>query len=115
MKSTLSIAYPLLQMESICRSCRGNPAVTRGQPRCGICRKSAADYKKAGLENEVKEWHYLRVLWRKCQINNQVTTGIKRIDYLITVLFGPPHANGWRDYSKTQTVIDCSPFPGARR
>jgi len=53
---------------------------------------------------EIVEMQYLRETWEKCRIFKQLSTGIKRLDAIITILFGNPHNSGWRDYSKAVGV-----------
>lgn len=102
----LSTAYPLMQMDRICRLCRGNATKNRGQYRCGLCKMALADYKKAGMEAEVAEWDYLHTTWLKARSFQQVTTGIAKLDFIIEKLFGKPHKNNWRNYKLVRPKLE---------
>lgn len=99
MVSLLQQAYPSMRMHLICRLCRGNAKAVLDTNKCGLCRKTNKDYRDANLGHEVEEWKYLRMTWIKCQTYNQNTTGIAKLDLVITTLFGPPHSGMWRNYS----------------
>jgi hypothetical protein len=62
-----------------------------------------------GLEGEAAEMQYLRMTWQKCKQFKQITTGIARLDLILTILWGPPHKDNWRDYSKTQRKVNLEP------
>lgn len=68
-----------------------------------------ADYYKAGLEPEVKEYKYLHTTWLKCRGFKMVTTGVRKLDSIIELLFGKPHNENWRNYAKVP-VREPSPY-----
>lgn len=109
MPSILAMYYPGMKMSQICKSCRGSSEATLGRFRCPLCKKNRSDYKKAGLEREVIEFAYLHTTWLKLRKFQQPTTGIKKLDSLLELLFGKPHDRYWRDYAK-YPVRDASPF-----
>lgn len=92
-------AYPSLRLHLICKLCRGDAARVLGKNKCGLCRKTKKDYCDANLEREVEELKFLRATWLKAKTFQQNTTGISKLDLVITVLWGPPHSGRWRDYS----------------
>lgn len=101
--------YPSLRMGEVCRLCRGNAYVVIGRYRCQLCKKSNDDYKAADLEREVTEFKWLHDTWLTVKKYNQITTGIKKLDNVLELLFGKPHDRYWRDY-KRQPVKNDSPF-----
>ena len=89
----------------MCRCCRGNAYKTLGMYRCKVCKMSLQDYEKQGHRLEVDELDYLHTTWQKCAKFKQISTGFKKMDQLLTQLFGVPHtdrnATGqltWRNY-----------------
>lgn len=97
----LNQAYPLLKMDIICKVCLGKP-----NPYCKVCRRNRKFYQDYAVE--VQEMNYLYTTWCKCKLFKQVTTGIRKLDALITLLFGKPHDENWRDYSKVQPRINTT-------
>jgi hypothetical protein len=73
--------------------------------RCPLCKKSKQDYKDANLEQEVNEMEFLRETWLKCKNFKQITTGVARLDLVITILWGAPHTNNWRNYKATRQQV----------
>ena len=74
--------------------------------RCPLCKKNYADYKAAGLAREADE---MLALWHKYQSVkslNLATTGVKKLDCLLEVLFGHPRTTNWRQVPVKHT----SPF-----
>lgn len=67
--------------------------------RCGACKQTDAYYTKE-LPREVEEFEWLRISWLKVKKFAQISTGIKKLDFVLTMTFGIPHTKGWRDYSK---------------
>ena len=110
MQSPLSRAYGSMRMDAVCRHCCGNPDRWLQKFRCPLCKKSKQDYKDANLEAEVNEMTFLRETWLKCKTYVQVTTGIKRLDCILTILWGKPHDRHWRDYSKTNRKVVMDDF-----
>lgn len=110
MQSLLSRAYGSMRMDEMCKHCLGNADKFLQRFRCPLCKKSVKDYKEAGLEGEAAEMQYLKATWQKCKVYKQVTTGIARLDLVLTVLWGPPHKDGWRDYKKTKREVVHSPY-----
>jgi hypothetical protein len=100
MKSLLKQCYSSMRMDEICRVCCGKPVTYR----CALCRKTRKDYKEADLLREVEEFEYLKETWNKCRIFKQLSTGIKRLDLVITHLFGAPHNCNWRNYDMAKNV-----------
>lgn len=109
MPSILATYYRGLRMSEVCKTCRGSSEATLFRYRCPLCKKNRADYYKAGLEREVAEFRYLHDTWLKVKKFSQPTTGIKKLDSLIELLFGKPHDRYWRDYAK-YPVRDASPY-----
>ena len=105
MNSLLSQAYGSMRLNEMCRLCIGNSRRWLDKHRCPLCRKTHQDYKDANLEREIEEMTFLRQTWIKCREFVQVTTGVKRLDLVITVLWGPPHNRNWRDYSKAHKPV----------
>lgn len=110
MKSILQQYYPGFRMHEICRLCRGNADKMLGKFRCGACKKSKKDYEAAGLEGERSEFEYLHLTWLKVKNFKMVTTGIAKLDFLLQLLFGVPHKEDWRNYSKTKVKVEMSRF-----
>lgn len=88
-----------MQMYRMCRICRGRPSQVLDKYRCGACKQTSAFYTKE-LPNEVEEYDWLYSTWLKIKKYSQISTGIKKLDFVLTVIFGVPHQKGWRDYSK---------------
>lgn len=86
-----------MNLDAICRKCRGNAQAVLGKPKCGVCRLSRKDYVASKLEGEIIYMAHLWDIWIKCKRFNQRTTGTQRIDNLIERLFGKPHNNHWRE------------------
>ncbi len=88
-----------VRITKICRVCRGNATKTLGKGKCGVCKKKFLDYVAEGLRPEVEQLEYLRLTWQKCRTFRQVSTGYKKLDVFINLLFGQPHTNGeWMNY-----------------
>jgi len=96
----LKRAYPGYKMNLMCRVCRGNADATFQKFRCPMCKLSKKDYEQRGLEAERTEMEYLYRTWAKCKSYSMISTGIKKLDFILTLLFGVPHTKGWRDYKK---------------
>ncbi len=103
MKAILEQYYPSLKLRLVCRSCCGNST-----EKCTVCKKSKAQYLKLGLDREIEEMIYLKATWTKAKIYKQISTGIKKLDFLITYLFGNPHDRYWRDYAKAANVNESN-------
>lgn len=110
MQSPLARAYGSMRMDAVCRHCCGNSDRWLQKYRCPLCKKTKQDYKDANLEGEVNEMTFLRETWLKCRQYVQVTTGIKRLDCVLTILWGKPHDRNWRDYSKTNRKVVMDDF-----
>lgn len=104
MQSLVSRAYGSMRMSEMCKHCLGNPTKFCGKYRCPLCKRCNKDFQE--LQHEANEIQYLRETWEKCKRFNQKTTGIARLDLVITILWGNPHNNGWRDYSGKNVVMD---------
>lgn len=100
MTTILAQYYPAFRMSEICRTCRGNSDKALGFFRCKVCKLSKKDYEKHDLVREREEFEYLHQTWLKVKGYKQITTGITKLDFLLTMLFGVPHTEGWRDYSR---------------
>ena len=109
MQSLLALYYPGSKMHLICKACRGNSEYFLDRFRCPLCKKNLSDYKKAGLQTEAEEMRYLYQTWQKVKHYKQVTTGIKKLDALLELLFGKPHDRDWRNYAK-KPVRETSPY-----
>lgn len=96
MKSVLETFYPGSKMHLVCKTCKGSSGETMGRFRCPLCKKNFADYKKAGLEYEAREMLYLWATYEKVKRFNQATTGIKKLDCVLELLFGHPRTKDWR-------------------
>ena len=83
----------MLDLDVICKVCLGKP-----NPYCKVCRRNRKFYEQYSAE--VDEMNYLYTTWQKCKIFKQVTTGVRKLDASITLLFGKPHNVDWRNYSK---------------
>lgn len=109
MQSVLATFYPGSKMHLICKTCKGSSGQTMERFRCPLCKKNFADYKKAGLEHEAREMLYLWATYCKIKAYNQATTGIKKLDCLLELLFGHPKTTNWRDYKK-RPIKETSPY-----
>lgn len=106
--SILAAAYPSLQMGLMCKACRGKPTQVLGKYRCTLCKQTSAYYNKE-LSREVAEFDWLYSIWLNLKKYSMISTGIKKLDFVIHFTFGPPHNRDWRDYSKLRPgykVID---------
>lgn len=109
MPTILGQYYRGFRMDEVCRCCRGNAHVVLNKFRCSLCKKSHKDYVDAGLEAEVEEFKYLHLTWIKCKAYKQVTTGIKKLDLVLVLVFGQPNPD-FRQYHKTKQKIHDSPY-----
>lgn len=104
--SAIAALYPSMRLAEICRLCRGNPTKVCDRYRCVLCKRTSKEYKEAGLEREVEEFNYLKQTWLKVKMYKQITTGIRKLDLAIQLLFGIPHTDGWRDYKRVKAKED---------
>lgn len=105
MKSVLQMAYPSMRMNLVCKLCRGTTST-----KCPACRMARREYIKMGMEAELSEMEYLRDTWEKCRKYKQVSTGIKKLDLVLTLLWGNPHNDNWRVYSKAKFTVNMENF-----
>lgn len=99
-----------MRMHLICRVCRGKPSRVLDKFRCGACKQNDAYYTKE-LPNELVEYDWLYSTWLKCKKYSQISTGIQKLDFVLTMTFGAPHGKGWRDYKQLtpgQKAAFCS-------
>lgn len=104
MATILAQYYPAFRMDEVCRVCRGNADKALGKFRCGVCKQSKKDYEAAGLQNEVAEVNYLYLTWLKVKNFKMRTTGIQKLDFVLTMTFGHPGHADWRKYLPTDKV-----------
>lgn len=103
MQSILARSYPSMNMDRVCKICRGNCERTMDRFRCPLCKMRGQDYKDAGLSDEVDLFRDLFLLWLEVKRRNKPTTGYKKLDNLLEVVFGKPHNNEWRNYARFPT------------
>lgn len=91
-------------MDKICRCCRGQPKKVLERRKCPRCAKTDKDY--VGFEREIDYFNFLRETWEKCRKFYQISTGYKKMDYVLTLLFGRPHDRDWMNYAKATKPIN---------